>query len=121
MTAFEQLRDELLAHRDVSEETPFGPEVLVYKVRGKVFAIVNWMATPIAVSLKCEPLRALELREEYVAVEPGYHLNKRHWNTVVMDGSIPDNVIRALIDDSWTLVARNLSKADRQALGLIER
>ncbi len=114
----DDLRNRLLAKRDASEETPFGPDVLVYKVRGKIFALVAWKETPLHLSLKCEPLHALALRDQYAAIRPGYHLNKRHWNTATLDASIPDAELNAMIDESYTLAAKGLPKADRQALGL---
>ena len=114
----EAVRDELRSRRDCTEETPFGPEVLVYKVRGKVFALLDWLSAPLTLALKCDPIHALQLRAEYPAVIPGYHLNKRHWNTVILDGSVPDAEVLAMIDESWRLVAQGLKKEDRSALGL---
>lgn len=118
MTTLDDLRDLLLGKRDVIEEMPFGPDVLVYKVRGKVFALSAFKATPLRLSLKCDPLHALALRAQYLAIQPGYHLNKRHWNTVALDGSVPEDELLAMIDESYRLVARGLPKADRQALGV---
>jgi predicted DNA-binding protein (MmcQ/YjbR family) len=114
----DDLRNRLLAKRDACEETPFGPDVLVYKVRGRIFALVAWKKTPLTLSLKCEPLHALALRDQYAAIRPGYHLNKRHWNTATLDGSIPDSELNAMIDESYILAAKGLSKADRRALWL---
>lgn len=112
------LHDLLLGKRDVSEEMPFGPDVLVYKVRGKMFALVVFKATPLQLSLKCDPPHARALRAHYAAIQPGYHLNKRHWNTVTLDGSVPEEELLAMIDESYRLAARGLRKADRQALGV---
>lgn len=118
MTEVESVRAALLGWRDSSEETPFGPEVLVYKVRGKVFALLAWLETPLTLSLKCDPVHSLQLREQYAAITPGYHLNKRHWNTIVLDGSVPAAELLPLIDESWRLAARGLKKDERVALGL---
>lgn len=115
----DELRDHLLGLRDSSEEMPFGPDALVYKVRGKVFALLAFKATPLRLSLKCDPIHALVLRSQYSAVQPGYHLNKRHWNTLTLDGSIPENEVLALVIESYRLAARGLPKADRVALGLV--
>jgi predicted DNA-binding protein (MmcQ/YjbR family) len=86
------------------EEFPFGPETHVYKARGKIFAI-SAMASPLKVSLKCDPDLADDLRRSYPDVAPGYHLNKRHWNTVALDGALPGDMVRSLIEDSYALVA----------------
>ena len=112
----ETLRDYLLQKKGTTEEMPFGPEVLVFKVLGKMFALVSWQATPLKISLKCDPMEALFLRDMYTAVTPGYHLNKRHWNTVTLDGSVPEAELRRLIDDSYILVVQGLKKAERDAL-----
>jgi predicted DNA-binding protein (MmcQ/YjbR family) len=110
------LQQDLLAKTGASEETPFGPDTLVYKVGGKMFALVGWNETPLRVSLKCRPAHALELRAEYAAVQPGYHLNKEHWNTVTLDGSVPAAVVAQMIDESYTLVVRGLPKRLRDGL-----
>ncbi len=111
------LIEHCLAKPGAEETTPFGPEVLVYKVRGKIFALTNPDEVPPQVNLKCDPVRALELRDNYESVKPGYHMNKRHCNTVVMDGSIPDRLLRELIDHSYELVVKSLKMADRNDLG----
>ncbi|MEZ4701936.1 MAG: MmcQ/YjbR family DNA-binding protein [Rhodothermales bacterium] len=113
---FESFRTYCLAKKGVTEETPFGPDALVYKVAGKMFALTGFDARPIRVNLKCDPERAIELRERYESVLPGYHMNKTHWNTVVCDGGIPDDEVRELIDHSYELVVASLKKADRDAL-----
>jgi len=110
------LRAYLLAKAGTTEEEPFGPEALVFKVLGKMFALVAWQETPLTISLKCDPLLAELLRTTYAAVQPGYHLNKRHWNTVTLDGSIPTEEIREMIDNSYALVVKGLTKAQRAAL-----
>ncbi len=110
------LRDYLLQKRETTEETPFGPEALVFKVKGKMFALVAWEQTPLHISLKCDPNEALFLRDLFPAIQPGYYLNKRHWNTVTLDGSLPDTELQRLIDDSYRLVVQGLPKAERAAL-----
>lgn len=111
----EELGAALLALPEACEDTPFGPGVLVYKVRGKMFALVP-LDGPLQVSLKCRPHLAQLLRDTYPAVTPGYHLNKQHWNTVRVDGSIPDAELHAWIRHSYDLVVGGLPKRDRQAL-----
>jgi predicted DNA-binding protein (MmcQ/YjbR family) len=95
-----------LAKPGAEETTPFGPDHLVYKVGGKIFALTSPDDFPPRVNLKCDPERALELRDRYDAIIPGYHMNKRHWNTLILDGSLPDKLIRELIDHSYLLVAK---------------
>jgi predicted DNA-binding protein (MmcQ/YjbR family) len=97
------------------ETHPFGPQNDVFKVAGKIFAITG--DDPLRVSLKCEPELAEQLRASYPAIAPGYHLNKRHWNTVALDGSIGDDLLRNLIEDSYDLVVASLSKARQRELG----
>lgn len=100
----------------VVEEQPFGPDVDVLKVGGKIFAILSPESSPESISLKCEPGYALELRHEYPAVVPGYHLNKRHWNTVHLDGSVPDEVLLQLVTHSYDRVVAGLPKTVRETL-----
>ena len=95
-----------LAKSGTTEETPFGPDTLVYKVLGKVYAITGF-AKPLRVNLKCDPERAVELREEYEEVLPGYHMNKKHWNTIVLSGQLSQEEIRDLIKHSYNLVSKN--------------
>ncbi len=90
----------------ISEEFPFDEYTLVFKVNGKIFILISTNAHPITINLKCDPERAIELREQYPSVEPGYHMNKKHWNTVTLDGSIPPKEIFAMIDHSYDLVAK---------------
>lgn len=100
-----------------AEETfPFDESVLVFKVGGKMFALTNVDTLPFRISLKCDPDRAIDLREEYEAVQPGYHLNKAHWNTVELDGTIPDHEVREWIDHSYGLVLAGLTKKARAAI-----
>lgn len=108
-----ELRAHCLAKPRVDEGYPFGPGVLVMKVAGKVFAIVAEDDRPLRVSLKCEPEIAIVLRERYPAVTPGYHLNKRHWNTVALDGSVPEGKVFDWIDDSYDLVVEGFPRRVR--------
>lgn len=116
MISYQTLCKYLLAKPGASEDYPFGPEPLVAKVGGKMFALASNDATHVQLSLKCDPDRAEALRSEYPAIQPGYHLSKRHWNTVTLDGSIADEIIWGFIDDSYHLVVNGLSRAVRQQL-----
>lgn len=113
-----QLAGHLLSKKGATEETPFGPEALVYKVVGKMFALVAWEDDPLSITLKCEPGQALLLRDVYPAVRPGYHMNKTHWNTITLDGSIPAAELLGMIDDSYDLVVKSLTRAQRETLSL---
>ena len=99
------------------EEFPFSPGLSVFKVGGKIFAIAPLGERPLDVSLKCEPVLAEQLRGTYPAIRPGYHLNKRHWNTVTIDGSLPDRLVLDLIEDSYDLVRDGLPKRVKADLG----
>lgn len=110
------LRAYLMAKPGATEEMPFGPDSLVFKVMTKMFALVAFQATPLRITLKCEPARALFLRDAYPAVQPGYYMNKNHWNTITLDGSIPPAEILALIDASYDLVVKGLPRTARQQL-----
>ena len=98
------------------EEFPFGPDTSVFKVAGKMFALSGLERRPLRVSLKCEPDLADQLRLAHDAIDPGYHLNKRHWNTVTLDGSLPERMVRDLIEDSYDLVVAGLPRSKRAAL-----
>jgi predicted DNA-binding protein (MmcQ/YjbR family) len=111
------LRDHCLSFAGAEETFPFGPRTSVFKVAGRMFALSQFDADSLRVSLKCEPDLAEALRESYPAVIPGYHLNKRHWNTVIIDGSLPDETIREMIEDSYDLVVGKLPPGRRRALG----
>jgi predicted DNA-binding protein (MmcQ/YjbR family) len=112
----EALRQILLKKKRASEETPFGPEALVYKVLGKMFALIAWEAEPLHITLKCDPEFALVLRDQYPAITAGYHMNKKHWNTVILDGSLPTTLLIDMIDDSYDLVVKGLKKVEREKL-----
>ena len=105
---FETLRKYLLDKPRASEEFPFGPSAMVFKVRGKMFALIAVHETPLRINLKCDPELAPHLRAAYSAVLPGYHMNKKHWNTIIIDDSIPDDEIVAMIDDSYALVVKGM-------------
>ena len=111
MNDIETVRSALLSKPEAEETYPFDPVTLVAKVAGKMFALVAFREPPLRVSLKCEPYHALFLRERYPAVRPGYHLNKQHWNTVDLDGGVPDEEVLLMIDESYRLVVKSLSKA----------
>ncbi len=106
----EQFREYCLSKPGATEDTPFGPEVLVFKVAGKMFALTSLERFPITANLKCDPDLALELRDRYEQVQPGYHMNKKHWNTVEIDSGIPDTELRKMIDHSYELVVNSLPK-----------
>ena len=112
-----ELRRWCLQQPGAIEDFPFGPETSVFKVSGKIFALSALERTPLQVSLKCEPELALALRDSYPAIRPGYHLNKRHWNTITLDGGLPDRLVRDLIEDSYDLVVSALPKRVREQLG----
>lgn len=103
----EQFRSYCLDKPGVTEEFPFGEQTMVFKVMGKMFALAD-VTEFESVNLKCDPEQAVVLREQYPAVLPGYHVNKKHWNTVLMDGSLPDKLVKKWIDDSYQLVADGL-------------
>jgi predicted DNA-binding protein (MmcQ/YjbR family) len=112
-----ELRRCCLRHAGAIEAYPFGPEHSVFKVAGKMFALSALDRMPLEVSVKCEPELADPLRHSYDAIRPGYHLNKRHWNTITLDGSLPDDFVRNLIEDSYDLVVSALPKRLREELG----
>jgi predicted DNA-binding protein (MmcQ/YjbR family) len=110
---FETLRKYLLAKPGAVEEFPFDTETLVLKVGGKMFALIGTSDEPPRLNLKCEPQKAEGLRELHPAVIPGYHMNKRHWNTIFLDGSLAEADIFSMIDDSYTLVLQGVPKTKR--------
>lgn len=101
----ESLREYCLSKPGAEETLPFGPDTLVFKVGGKAFLLVGLDAEDLRFNVKCDPDKALELRDEYSCVLPGYHMNKKHWNTVVVDGSVSNALLKEWIDHSYTLVA----------------
>jgi predicted DNA-binding protein (MmcQ/YjbR family) len=112
----EKFREYCLAKRAVTEGMPFGETVLVFKVGGKMFALAALDEIPARANLKCDPDLALELRDRYEQVQPGYHMNKKHWNTVEIESGIPDAGLRKIIDHSYELVVKSLPKKVREKL-----
>jgi predicted DNA-binding protein (MmcQ/YjbR family) len=112
----DDLRDRCLSFPGSVHTFPFGPQTSVFKVAGKIFALSQLGQSPLQISLKCEPALAEQLREVHPTVRPGYHLNKRHWNTVTIDGSLAQRLIEDMIEDSYDLVVSALPAARRRAL-----
>ncbi|MFD3514491.1 MmcQ/YjbR family DNA-binding protein [Streptomyces sp. NPDC058657] len=112
----DQLRALCLDFGAAVEEFPFTPETSVFKVLGKVFALSALGASPLRVNLKCDPENAVRLRAEHPAIVPGWHMNKRHWNTVTLDGSLPEGLVRELVEDSYDLVVAGMPRAVRLTL-----
>jgi predicted DNA-binding protein (MmcQ/YjbR family) len=110
----EEYRSYCLAKKGVTEEFPFDNETLVFKVAGKMFALTD-VTNFASINLKCDPEKAVELRDQYPAVLPGYHMNKRHWNTILMDGSVPDKLLKIWIDESYNRVVAGFTKRERVA------
>jgi predicted DNA-binding protein (MmcQ/YjbR family) len=106
----DQLREYCLAKAGVEETLPFGPDVLVFKVLGKIFLLCPLNTPGLQFNANCDPDLAVELREQYACVQPGYHMNKKHWNTVLVDGTVPVKRLKEWIDHSYTLVADSLPK-----------
>lgn len=115
---YEGARAYLLARPAATEDYPFGPDVLVPKVKGKMFATLSLNDGIAHMNLKCDPNQAFELRDLFPSVLPGYHMNKKHWNTIILDQSIPDSEIERMIDHSYGLVVKKLKKSEREALEL---
>lgn len=100
----------------VKEDMPFGEDTLVFRVQGKIFLLMSLMTRPLSINLKCDPVRALELRERYESIRPGYHMNKKHWNTVILDDRIPAKEVLAMIDHSYELVLGNKKTSSKPKL-----
>ncbi|MBL1214445.1 MAG: MmcQ/YjbR family DNA-binding protein [Ignavibacteriae bacterium] len=111
----EIIRDYCLKKKGVTEGFPFGEGTLVFKVMNKLFCLSN-LEPPISINLKCKPERVLELREKYEGVIPGYHMNKKHWNTIEINSGIPEKEILSWIDDSYNLVVDKLTQKDKKEL-----
>lgn len=112
----ELFREYCLSKPGATEDMPFGEDVIVFRVGGKMFALASLDEIPATANLKCDPDLALELRDRYEQVQPGYHMNKKHWNTVEIDSGIPDAELRKMIDHSYELVVRSLPKTRREKL-----
>ena len=106
----ETLREYCLSKPSTEETLPFGPDTLVFKVDGKVFLLVGLNEEQLSFNVKCDPDKAIELREEYACVLPGYHMNKKHWNTIVVDGSVSSRQLKEWIDWSYDLVSQKKKK-----------
>ena len=109
----ETLREYCLSKAEVEETQPFGPDNLVYKVNGKMFLLASLDEDPLTFNVKCDPEKAIELRDEHTCVQPGYHMNKKHWNTIVVDGSVSVRQLMEWIDDSYQLVAGKSKKKSK--------
>ncbi len=105
------------ARRDM----PFGPDALVFKVLNKMFALVAWQKDPLTISLKASPIDAVILRKQYSAIRPGYHLNKKHWNTVTLDGRVPEDEVLLMIDESYALVVAGMTRANQMQIKKLGR
>jgi predicted DNA-binding protein (MmcQ/YjbR family) len=113
----QELRALCLSFNATVEDFPFRPEISVFKVLGKMFALSQLDNRPLTVNLKCDPEDAIRLRADHPGlIVPGYHMNKRHWNTVTVDGELPDRMIRELVEDSYDLVVAGLPRAERLRL-----
>ena len=111
-----QIKQYLLSFPGATEDFPYGPDSGVYKVRHKLFAVLAESEGVSRVNLKCDPDEAIALRETYESILPGYHMNKRHWNTIILDGSVPSDEIRRLIDNSYIIVVNGLQSREREFL-----
>lgn len=112
----ESLREYCLSKKAVEEGFPFGETTLVFKVKGKMFLLAGLDNPVLKFNVKCDPEKAIEWRERFAAVQPGYHMNKRLWNTVILDGTIPARIIKEMIDDSYILVVESLPKKSQEGL-----
>jgi predicted DNA-binding protein (MmcQ/YjbR family) len=113
---YETVKAYLLNKPEAIEDYPFGPNILIAKIKGKMFASLTTNQGTTMMNLKCDPAHAQELRDVFDAVKPGYHMNKKHWNTLALDSSLPDSELERLIDHSYTLVFKKLKKSERQAM-----
>jgi predicted DNA-binding protein (MmcQ/YjbR family) len=110
----EELREYCISIKGVQEDLPFGPDTLVFKVMGKLFLLTGLDSHPIQFNVKCDPEKAIQLREQYSSILPGYHMNKKHWNTIIVDGSVSDELLKEWIKDSYDLVLSGLSKIQQK-------
>jgi predicted DNA-binding protein (MmcQ/YjbR family) len=112
----EELRDYCMSKKGVEETLPFGPETLVFKVMDKAFLLTGFDSKPLQFNVKCDPEKAIELRERHTCVLPGYHMNKKHWNTIIADGSVNNKLLEEWITDSYNLVVSGLTKSQKEKL-----
>ena len=110
----EELREYCISMKAVEETMPFGPDTIVYKVMGKAFLLTGFENNPVQFNVKCEPEKAIELREQYSCVLPGYHMNKKHWNTIIADGTATNKLLQQWITDSYNLVVEGLTKKEKE-------
>lgn len=115
----EEIRAYCLSKKGVTEDFPFDEETLVFKVMGKMFLLTNIREAEISVNLKCDPERAIEWRERYESVQPGYHMNKKRWNTVTYTGEFSERVLYAMIDHSYEAVVKGMTKKMQQELNAL--
>ena len=115
---YQNLVDYLMSKKGVTKDMPFDFETLCFRVVQKIFALMAWQDDPIVISLKCDPAEAVILRQTYPGITPGYHMNKKHWNTVVIDDRIPEFEIKHMIDNSYDLVVKGLSQEEKRRLNL---
>lgn len=116
----EEFREYCLAKPGAFEDFPFGPDTLVFKVVSKMFALTGLDSDRFTANLKCDPDRVVELREQYPEVQPGFHMNKTHWNTVDFEGSLPESLLRELVDLSYEMAKKSLTKKEREALSQLD-
>ena len=112
----ETLREYCLSKKAVTEDFPFGEDTLVFMVLNKIFLLVSLSSNPLQFNAKCDPDKAIELRDQYDVVQPGYHMNKKHWNTIIMNGSLSNAQLKEMIDDSYNLIVQSLPKKERENL-----
>ena len=113
---YERLHNYLESKPGAVIDFPFDQVTLVFKVGGKMFALITLIEQPLRMNLKCDPGKAQALRDCFPSIVPGYHMNKRHWNTLIIDGTLPEDLILSLVDDSYALVIKGLTKAVRQLI-----
>lgn len=111
----EEIRNYCLAKKGVTESLPFDEFSPVYKVMGKIF-LISSIEPPFSINVKCDPEKAIELREKYDSIKPGYHMNKTHWNTIELNGNVPNKLLKKLIDHSYDLVVSGLKKKEKEEL-----
>src|SRR6185437_3804607 len=106
----EELRDYVLSLKNVEESFPFGEDTLVFKTNDKIFLLVSLSSSPLQFNVKCDPEKAIELREQYSCILPGYHMNKKHWNTIIVDGTLSQSQLKNFIKDSYDLISKKSIK-----------
>lgn len=116
MSDFEKLRDMCLSLKGVTEDTPFDETTLCFRVGGKIFAITDIESRPLSINLKCNPEKAVEYREHYDFIKPGWHMNKTHWNTVIVESDIDETFLMELIEHSYDLIFSKLTKKQKSEI-----